>query len=52
MQIFQRNKKLFIERVIPQSDFEKFEDEKIVAEFFVSSHFHEIAPKKNFGAIN
>ena len=51
-QIFQRNKKLFIDHVIPQSDFEKFEDEKIVAEFFVSSHFHEIAQKKNFGAIN
>ena len=31
-QIFQRNKELFIDRVIPQSEFEKFEDEKIVAE--------------------
>lgn len=36
-QIFQRNKKLFIDHVIPQSDFEKFEDEKIVAEEALAS---------------
>jgi HlyD family secretion protein len=35
--IFQRNKKLFIDRVIPQSEFEKFEDEKIVAEEALAS---------------
>lgn len=35
--IFQRNKKLFIDRVIPQSEFEKFEDEKIVAEESLAS---------------
>lgn len=31
-QTFQRNRNLFIERVIPQSEYEKFEDEKIIAE--------------------
>lgn len=36
-QIYQRNKKLFIDHVIPQSDFEKFEDEKIVAEEALAS---------------
>lgn len=36
-QIFQRNKKLFIDHVIPQSDFEKYEDEKIVAEEALAS---------------
>ena len=35
--IYQRNKKLFIDRVIPQSEFEKFEDEKIVAEEALAS---------------
>ena len=35
--IFQRNKKLFIDRVIPQSEFEKFEDEKIVEEEALAS---------------
>jgi HlyD family secretion protein len=35
--IFQRNRKLFIERVIPQVDFEKFEDDKIVAEEALAS---------------
>ncbi len=36
-QIFQRNKKLFIDRVIPQSEFEKFEDDKMVAEEALTS---------------
>jgi HlyD family secretion protein len=35
--IFQRNRKLFIERVIPQADYEKFEDDKIVAEEALAS---------------
>jgi multidrug resistance efflux pump len=36
-QIFKRNKELFIDRVIPQSEYEKFEDEKIVAEEALTS---------------
>ena len=35
--IFQRNRKLFIERVIPQAEFEKNEDEKIMAEEALAS---------------
>lgn len=36
-QIFQRNKKLYMDRVIPQSEFEKYEDEKVVAEEALTS---------------
>jgi HlyD family secretion protein len=36
-QISLRNKKLFLDRVIPQSEYEKFEDEKIMAEEALTS---------------